>query len=91
MGGSAAITHAAVPADRPPTPDPSPPLCGGRGEDKCADPREMESALETDIVSVAGDVRQVPISEVTAFVRSLPKCGAHPMSGLSPLACEHRR
>jgi hypothetical protein len=45
VGGSAAITHAAVPADSPPTPDPSPPLCGGRGEEKCAGPREMESAL----------------------------------------------
>ena len=33
MGGSAANTDVAVPADRPPTPDPSPPLRGGRGED----------------------------------------------------------
>jgi len=31
--GGAAFTAAAVPADRPPTPDPSPPLRGGRGED----------------------------------------------------------
>jgi general secretion pathway protein I len=33
VGGGAAFTEAAVPADRPPTPDPSPPLRGGRGED----------------------------------------------------------
>ncbi len=34
VGGSAAFTEAAVPADRPPTPDPSPPLRGRRrGED----------------------------------------------------------
>ena len=33
VGGGAAYTEAAVPADRPPTPDPSPPLRGGRGED----------------------------------------------------------
>ena len=32
VGGGAAFTEAAVPADRPPTPDPSPPLRGGRGE-----------------------------------------------------------
>ena len=44
-GGSAAITHAAVRVDRPPTPDPSPPLRGGRGEEKCAGLCEMESAL----------------------------------------------
>jgi len=35
VGGGAAYTEAAVPADRPPTPDPSQPLRGGRGE---ADP-----------------------------------------------------
>jgi methylenetetrahydrofolate reductase (NADH) len=34
VGGSAAFTEAAVPADRPPTPDPSPPLRGGRGEER---------------------------------------------------------
>jgi len=33
VGGGAAFTEAAVPADRLPTPDPSPPLRGGRGED----------------------------------------------------------
>jgi excinuclease ABC subunit B len=33
VGGSAASTEAAVPDDRPPTPNPSPPLRGGRGED----------------------------------------------------------
>ena len=32
VGGSAAFTCAAVLADRPPTPDPSPPLRGGRGD-----------------------------------------------------------
>ncbi len=32
VGGSAAFTEAAVPADRPPTPNPSPPLRGRRGE-----------------------------------------------------------
>jgi hypothetical protein len=36
VGGGAAFTEAAVPADRPPTPDPSPPLRGGRGEDNGA-------------------------------------------------------
>jgi penicillin-binding protein 1C len=33
VGGGAAFTEAAVPADRPRTPDPAPPLRGGRGED----------------------------------------------------------
>ena len=33
VGGSAAFTETAVPAERPPTPDPSPPLRGGRGEE----------------------------------------------------------
>jgi hypothetical protein len=36
VGGSAAFTEAAVLADRPPTPDPSPPLRGGRGEEQMA-------------------------------------------------------
>src|SRR5450631_3342384 len=33
VGGGAALTEPTFPADRPPTPDPSSPLCGGRGEE----------------------------------------------------------
>src|SRR5580698_10364969 len=48
VGGSSTYSLPAADADRPPTPDPSPPLCGGRGEEKCAGPREMESALRIE-------------------------------------------
>src|SRR5439155_13846354 len=44
VGGSAAFTEAAVPADRPPTPDPSPPLRGGRGEEGFGEAPQREFA-----------------------------------------------
>jgi excinuclease ABC subunit B len=44
VGGSAAFTNAAVPADRPPAPDPSPPLRGGRGEDGLSESPQREFA-----------------------------------------------
>src|SRR5258705_8714242 len=44
VGGSAAFTEAAVPADRPPTPDPSPPLRGGRGEESFGEAPQGEFA-----------------------------------------------
>jgi hypothetical protein len=46
VGGSAAFTEAEVPADRPPTPDPSPPLRGGRGEETMSFLSEDEVEFE---------------------------------------------
>src|SRR5215218_5572016 len=46
VGGSAADSDAATPADRPPTPDPSPPLRGGRGAEAAR--QELDEAPQAN-------------------------------------------
>jgi hypothetical protein len=76
VGGSAASTDAAAPADRPPTPNPSPPLRGGRGEGQSLLLRQTAWALAGFIVLIAVPAwadGTLGLGEVLAAVDRAPK------------------
>ncbi|WP_423864175.1 type II toxin-antitoxin system RelE/ParE family toxin [Bradyrhizobium sp.] len=65
MGGGAAFTEAAVPADRPPTPDPSPPLRGGEGRSKSG----RDPSAWKPMPTIGAGVREIRLRDASGAFR----------------------